>query len=68
MDALDLMLTGLVAVLATALALMLLARLRDLRTFRMEATELEAARTRIAQLERALPQRELTPARRFSRV
>jgi hypothetical protein len=68
MDALDLMLTGLVAVLSTALALMLLARLRDLRTIRSDAVELEAARLRIAQLERRPETREPEPARRFSRV
>jgi hypothetical protein len=68
MDALDLVLTGFVAVLASALALMLLARLRDLRTIRTEAVELEAARTRIAELERTRDRRELAPARRFSRV
>ncbi len=71
MDALDLMLTGLVAVLATALALMLLARLRDLRTLaRRDAleAELSAAHLRIAELERTGDERELAPGRRFSRA
>ena len=68
MDALDLVLVGLIAVLSTALALMLFARLQDLRTIRTEATELEAARLRIAELERTRTKREHIPARRFSRV
>jgi hypothetical protein len=83
MDALDLVLLGLVAVLATALALMLLARLRDLRALRERgpdavalersrlrrlAAELHAAHMRIAELEAGRADRELQPAGRFSRA
>lgn len=68
MDALDLVLVGMIAALSTALALMLLARLQDLRTIRSEETELEAARRRIAELERTRSEPQPAPARRFSRA
>ena len=68
MDALDLVLVGMIAALSTALALMLLARLQDLRTIRTEEVELEAARLRINELERTRAEPQPVPARRFSRV
>ena len=83
MDALDLVLLGLVAILSTALALLLLARLRDLRAIRERprsealaeerskrrqlAVELHAARARIAELEGGETGPRLEPVGRFSR-
>jgi hypothetical protein len=81
MDALDLVLIGMVAILATALALMLLARLHDLRALRTHpdalaeerskrrrlAAELHAARARIAELEHGQEVRRPELAGRFSR-
>ena len=76
MDALDVVLIGLVAILATALALMLLARLRDLRAIPEERSkrewleeELHAARARIDLLElgQLEDRREPVTAGRFSR-
>jgi hypothetical protein len=69
MDAVDVALLTLVAVLSTAFALTLLARLRDFQrmrdhdsTRRRLESELDAARSRIAELEP-----RLEPVGRFSR-
>jgi hypothetical protein len=45
MDALDVVLVGMVALLATALAMMLFARLRDIRTVHEHREELDLWRT-----------------------
>jgi hypothetical protein len=69
MDALDLVLTAVIAVVSTAFALVLLARLDDMRTVRRLRAELEAARGRIAELSygQGVERRQPEPAGRFSR-
>ena len=70
MEALDVFLTAVIAILATAFALVLLARLQDIRTMRRLHSELGAARARVEELEQqwqGAVRREPEPAGRFSR-